>query len=132
MAARCAAITRGGSRCPSPVVAGSTFCWTHDPQLDGARREAARKGGKARSAKARAAKQIPDALTPDELAGWLSALFKRVLVGEIDPKVGHSCATIARTLLEARAAAEQPRVDELAEQVELLRSLIERQQRGAA
>jgi hypothetical protein len=31
MVAKCAGITRAGQRCSSPPVAGSDFCFLHDP-----------------------------------------------------------------------------------------------------
>jgi hypothetical protein len=98
----------------------------HDPTMAEARRAAGRKGGKARSTKARAAKLVPEAMTADELAGWLSLLFRHTLTQQVEPKVAQACAAVARTLLEARTAAEQPRIAELQEQVDALRALVER------
>jgi len=106
MVEKCAAITRGGRPCPSPPLAGSAWCWTHDPNAAGARVEASRKGGRARSNAERAKKQIPAAMGADELAGWLSVLFKGVVGGRIEPKVGTAAATIARALLEVRNQTE--------------------------
>lgn len=109
MGAKCQAITRAGSPCPSPPLAGSAWCWTHDPGAAGARVEASRKGGRARSNAERARKQIPEAMGADELAGWISLLFKGVVGGRIEPKVGTAAATIARALLEVREAGELER-----------------------
>jgi len=106
MPIKCSAIAKSGRRCTTPVVAGSTFCWMHDPASAEGRREAARKGGKARSTKARAAKQIPEALTPDELAGWLSFLFKRVMAGQTEPRIATSCAALAKVLMDLRSVNE--------------------------
>jgi hypothetical protein len=106
MAARCSAIARSGSRCASPVLPGSAYCFVHDPAAADRRREASKKGGKARSTKARAAKQIPEAMSAADLAGWLSLLFISVMTGRIEPKIGTACATIARTLHEVRHATE--------------------------
>jgi hypothetical protein len=105
-AARCAAITRGGSRCASAVLAGSTYCWVHDPAAADRRVEASKKGGKARSNKARAAKQIPPAMSAEDLAGWLSLLFTNVMTGRIEPKIGTAAASIARVLHEVRHTTE--------------------------
>ncbi len=114
MAVRCAAITKGGTRCTSPVLADSTFCWTHDPAAADRRREASKKGGKARSNKARALKQIPPAMSAEDLAGWLSLLFTNVMTGRIEPKIGTACATIARMLHEVKHATElEERIAEL-------------------
>ena len=43
---------------------------------------------------------IPEAMTPEELAGWLSAVFRKVLIGTTSPKIGTAAASIARVLLE--------------------------------
>jgi len=132
MAAKCSGITRGGNRCASPVVAGSTFCFLHAPEMAEARREAARRGGRNRSAKARAAKQIPEAMSAADLAGWLSLLFTNVLVGKIEPRVATAAAAIARTLLDAQVAAAQPSISDLEEQLAVLRAMVERSAGGRA
>jgi hypothetical protein len=113
-AAQCAAITRGGSRCASAVLAGSLYCWTHDPAAADRRREASKKGGKARANAERAKKLIPEAMSAEDLAGWLSLLFTNVMTGRIEPKIGTACATIARTLHEVKHATDlEERIAEL-------------------
>ncbi len=102
MPAKCSAITRAGSPCPSPPLAGSQWCWTHAPEAEEARREASRKGGKSRSAAEQARKRIPPAMPPDEFAGLLAFLFRGFVAGRISPKVGTAAATIARAMLEVR------------------------------
>jgi hypothetical protein len=69
---------------------------------------------------------MPDAMTAEELAGRLSALFTSVVAGKVEPKVGAAAATIARVLLEAHVAASQPAVEDLQEQVETLRLAVAR------
>jgi hypothetical protein len=98
----------------------------HDPESAELRREAGRKGGRNRSAKARAAKLIPDAMTAEDLAGWLSLAFTNVLSGRIEPKVATAAAAIAGRLLEAQTAAAQPSIADLEEQVAVLRAMVER------
>ena|SRR5215218_4838110 len=113
-AVQCAAITRGGSRCASAVLGGSRYCWTHDPAAADRRREASKKGGKARANAERAKKLIPEAMSADDLAGWLSLLFTNVMTGRIEPKIGTACATIARTLHDVKHATElEERIAEL-------------------
>lgn len=46
---RCSAITRGGERCKLDATNGS-YCWSHNPENAGARKQRARRGGKARGA----------------------------------------------------------------------------------
>ena len=126
---KCSAIARSGSRCRSAVLPGRPFCFLHDPLAEAQRREGARKGGKARSNAARAQKQIPAAMDADELAGWLSALFKSVVAEKTEPKVATAAATVARILFEVKTAVD---VQSLAEQVDELRALVERGERGRA
>ncbi|MDP9365920.1 MAG: hypothetical protein M3Q10_17160 [Chloroflexota bacterium] len=106
MAARCSAIARSGSRCASPTLPDSTFCYVHDPARAEDRIAASRKGGKARSNAERARKAAPEGMTADELTGWLSVLFRRVMTEQTSPKVASAAATVARALLEARAQGE--------------------------
>jgi hypothetical protein len=44
-------------------------------------------------------------MTAEEMAGWLSLVFKRVLTGQTQPKVGAACAQIARTILVVQETA---------------------------
>ncbi len=106
MAAKCSAIARSGSRCGSPALPDSAYCFVHSPDTAEARREAARKGGHARSNQARARAAIPEAMDAAELGGWLTTLFKGVITGRIEPKIGTAAATIARTMMEVRELVE--------------------------
>jgi hypothetical protein len=126
MTVLCSAIAKSGSRCRRPALAGKQHCLMHDPESAELRREAGRKGGRNRSAKARAAKLIPDAMTAEDLAGWLSLAFTNVLSGRIEPKVATAAAAIAGRLLEAQTAAAQPSIADLEEQVAVLRAMVER------
>jgi hypothetical protein len=64
-----------------------------------------------------------------ELAGVLSALLRRVVAGEVDPKYATAAATLGRAILEANEQAAQPVLTDLQQQVDALRAMIER---GAA
>jgi len=70
-------------------------------------------------------------MTAEQLAGWLSLVFTNTVTGKIEPKVATAAAAVARTLLEAQAAAAQPQVEDLREQLDVLKALIERQGRAA-
>jgi hypothetical protein len=132
MAAKCLAIARSGSRCNSPTLPESSYCWMHSPDAAEARREAARKGGRNRATKVRAAKQLPEAMTAEDLTSWLSLLFTSVMAGKVEARIGNACAAIARTLLEAQTAAAQPSIAELEEQLAVLRAMVERSGGGRA
>ena len=103
---KCAAITRGGKPCPTAALPGRPWCWAHDPEALEAKREAGRRGGHARSTAARARAAVPAAMDAAELGGWLTALFKGVMTGRIEPKIGTAAATIARTMMEVRELVE--------------------------
>ena len=105
MAVTCQAIAKSGQRCSRPALAGKQHCLMHDPASVELRRDAGRKGGYARSNAARARKEMPEAMTTDEMAGWLSLAFKRVMAGQMPPKIGVACAQIARTLLTVQETA---------------------------
>lgn len=132
MAVKCSAITNGGSRCSRPALVGKPHCLMHDPDSAELRREASRKGGRARSNQARAAKVIPTAMSVADLAGYLSQLFTSTVIGETEPKVASAAAGIARVLLEAQTAASQPAIEDLQEQIAVLRIMIDRGVGGRA
>ncbi len=116
MAAKCSAIAKSGSRCNSAALPGSAYCFVHDPASAEARRAASVKGGKARSTQARAKAALPEAMDAAELGGWLSLLFRQVMTGRIEPRIGTAAATIARTLMEVRTVTElETRIAELEE-----------------
>ena len=49
---------------------------------------------------------IPDAMDAAELGGWLSLIFKQVLVGKLEPRVGSAAAGIAKVMLQTRELVE--------------------------
>jgi len=106
MAAKCSAIARSGSRCGSPALPDSAYCFVHSPDTAEARREASRKGGRNRSAQARARAALPEAMGAEELGGWLSTLFKGVMTGRVEPRVGSAAAGIARVMIQSRELVE--------------------------
>jgi hypothetical protein len=105
MATPCNAIARSGNRCSAPVLAGSRYCYLHDPATADRWREAARKGGRNRANAARAARLVPATMTPSELGGWFSALLKSVIAGQTSPQVATAAAAIARVLLAVNEMA---------------------------
>jgi hypothetical protein len=114
MAVKCSAITRGGSRCNSPVLLDQKHCWMHSPEAADARREASRKGGYARSNQARAAKAMPAALTSDDLLVTLSRAIDKAEKGEIEPGIVNCISGAARTMNEIRKTTElERRLEEL-------------------
>jgi len=114
MVVRCTASTTAGSPCSAQPVRPDGYCYWHSPALAAERDAARRRGGSARSNQARAKKQIPEAMSVEDLAGWLSLLFTSVMAGRIEPKIGTACAAIARTMDELRKTTElERRLEEL-------------------
>ena len=106
MAAKCNAIARSGERCGSPALPDSSYCFVHSPDHAEARRAASVKGGRNRSAQARARAAIPPAMDAVELGGWLALVFRRVVAGQMEPKIGTAAAAIARTMMGVRELVE--------------------------
>src|SRR5215208_4861759 len=96
MPVTCSAITKGGSRCSRPALAGKQHCLMHDPESAELRREAGRKGGHARSNAARAAKVLQPALTTDDLLVTLSNIIRKAEKREIEPGIVNCISGAAR------------------------------------
>jgi len=114
MAAKCSAIARSGRPCGSAPLAGSSWCYLHDPAAAEARRESSRKGGFSRSNRARARASLPDPLTPADIQSILGAVLRGVVGGRIEPGVATAAAGVARALVTVREAVElEERLSEL-------------------
>jgi hypothetical protein len=123
MAARCSAIARSGSRCASPVLPESAYCFVHDPAAADRRREASKKGGHARSNAARAAKAMPPALTSDDLLVTLSEAIRKVERGELAPGPANAISSLARAMNSIRETTEiERRLEELEGRAGIVRS----------
>jgi len=121
---RCQATANSGKPCSATARAGRPFCVWHDPLAADERLELSRRGGAARSNAARARKQLPaDPLSGEQLVSYLSVVFKGVISGRLEPRVGTAAATIAKTMVDIRGAGE---VERLAAEVEDLRALLAR------
>jgi uncharacterized protein (DUF1501 family) len=100
---RCAAITKGGSRCKLDATPGSNYCWNHAPENAEARSRRARRGGKARGASEMA-----------ELKREIRRVIEAVDSGETERGVGAVLFQGFNTLLKAveteRRIAEQEEV----------------------
>ena len=121
MAAKCQAIARSGSRCGSPVLPDSQWCWVHDPAAADRRREASVRGGRARSNAARAAKAMPAALSSDDLLVTLSRAIDKVEKGELEPGPANAISSLARAMNSIRETTEiERRLGELEQRAGLM------------
>jgi hypothetical protein len=111
---RCAAITKGGSRCKLDATPGSNYCWNHAPENAEARSRRARRGGKARGASEMA-----------EVKREIRRVIDAVDTGETERGVGAVLFQGFNTLLKAveveRKIREQ---EELTERLEALESVL--------
>ena len=117
---KCQSIARNGKPCSATPRPGRPYCAWHDPEAAEQRREWSRRGGAARSNRERARKQIPDALTTEELAGWLSVAFRKVLTGGMEPGVATAAATVARAVIAVSEAAALQRLEDRIDELERL------------
>jgi hypothetical protein len=111
---RCAAITKGGSRCKLDATPGSNYCWNHAPENAEARSRRARRGSKARGASEMA-----------EVKREIRRVIDAVDTGETERGVGAVLFQGFNTLLKAveveRKIREQ---EELTERLEALESVL--------
>jgi len=121
---RCKATARTGAPCTARPVRPSGWCWFHDPGIEAERAAGRRLGGYARSNAERARKRLPaEPLDNGELVRYLGEVFKHVIDGTVEPRVGTAAASIAKVMVDIQGAGE---VERLAEEVELLKALLAR------
>jgi len=119
MDTKCSAANKDGSPCNArPWREG--LCRWHHPDSQATIAAGRRKGGRAKSNKARAKKAIPDAMTTDELAGWLGVAFRKVLTGGMEPGVATAAATVARAVIAVSEAAALQRLEDRIDELERL------------
>jgi hypothetical protein len=121
---QCEQIKPNGQRCQAAALAGSPWCYFHDPSKDRQRTAARRAGGRRRSQ--RAVVLPPD--TPDlalttlaDVATLLANTINLVRRGQLDVRVGNCLGYLAATLgrvlegsdLERQLAELQRQVGEL-------------------
>jgi hypothetical protein len=97
------------------VDPGSEWCRWHDPAREAERAEWSRKGGANRANRIRARKQLQDAvMSIDDIDAVLCRALVQVATGRMEPNIGSSMATIAKTITTIRTAGElEKRLDVL-------------------
>ena len=91
-----------GKRCQANAIAGSEFCFFHDPNRAGDRRVAQQTGG----LRNKSASLPPD--TPDiemrnvsDVGALLGVTINQVRRGQIDPRIANAVGYLSSTLLKA-------------------------------
>jgi hypothetical protein len=98
---------KGGEPCSAYVEPGASWCKWHDPSRAAERAEWARKGGAARSNRARAKKKLEaSTLTIADIDSLLCRALVQVAGGKLEPVIGTSLASIAKTITGIRSAGE--------------------------
>jgi hypothetical protein len=100
--APCQAMTADGSSCRAAALAGSDFCYFHDPSNAEERREAQAQGGRQNRMKT-LAPDTPDVKLEDTGATvrLLSDTINQVRKGQIDPRVANAVGYLANILVKA-------------------------------
>ena len=115
----CQATRKDGQPCTVRAVAGSVWCFAHDPTRAAQRDEARRRGGRGKGRTARAEKLVPSTLRP-VLALLLDA-FGETHRGELDPKVAGALAALAGAVVRVYQAGQvEDRLSELEAQIDAL------------
>jgi hypothetical protein len=91
---RCAAITRGGSRCKLEATHGS-YCWSHAPETTEQRRRRASRGGRA------GGNGRPGTSEIAEVKAQLRGVIGEVRTGALDKGAGAVVGGLYNTLLRA-------------------------------
>lgn len=91
-----------GSKCKARSVAGSDFCFFHDPEKS-AEREAAQRSGGLRNKMAVLPSTAPDArlVNAQDVVTLLSETINHVRRGEVDPKVANAVGYLGGLLMKA-------------------------------
>ena len=98
----CKARTKDGTECQTPALAGSDFCFFHDPDKADERREANSKGGRQDKIKTLSA-DAPDIQVEScqDVARLISTTINQVRKGELDPRIANAVGYLANVLIRA-------------------------------
>ena len=116
---RCAAKTQSGQPCKAYPLAGSRFCFTHDPDHAAARSQPPRRGGILRTAPTDPGRfSSADLMTSKGLRAFAQELIRLTREEKIS---SHRSRTLGYLLLAQRRLIE---LDTLAERVHALESVL--------
>jgi hypothetical protein len=108
---RCKAATKAGTPCPNRART-TGFCFTHDPELQDAKKESSRRGGLNKRTTIRASKYVPETLRP--VLEQIKQAMDEVHSGQIPAQRGISLAQLANALCRVyELAALEQRIQKL-------------------
>ncbi len=106
MDTKCREYNRAGGPCGAQHYKDG-WCRWHHPDLEAQRQAERVAGGQARSNRNRAKKQMSgQAMTTSDLDVLLCGALNKVAKGEMEPNVGSTMATIAKTVVGIRATSD--------------------------
>jgi hypothetical protein len=103
----CEGLKQGGERCSARRVAGSNYCFFHDPDKE-AERKAAQSAGGQKNKMAVLASSTPDAKLQNstDTVKLLADTINQVLRGEIDPKIANAVGYLVGLYMKAQHNSE--------------------------
>jgi hypothetical protein len=101
---KCRGTRKDGSRCTSPTIGPSGFCFAHDPARAAQRTEARSRGGRNGSNLARISRLIPARL--GSVYERLEKAMEETHSGQLDPKIANALASLARAAAAVLTAGE--------------------------
>jgi len=106
MPSQCSAQNKSGQPC-SAQVWKEELCRWHHPELESTRAEERRMGGAARSNASRARRRMAaEAMTPNEIQGFVAVAMRGVMDGSITPGIANAVASLSRAAVAVREALE--------------------------
>jgi hypothetical protein len=97
----CRKTRRDGQKCRAMAIAGSQFCFFHDPAAAGARKTAQKKGGQANGLAVLSADEPDVPLNScKDVSAFLAATINQVRKGLIAPKVATTVGYLASLLVK--------------------------------
>ena len=111
----CKARTKDGTECQTPALAGSDFCFFHDPDKADERFEARAAGGRQNRMKTLSA-DAPDIQVEScqDVARLISTTINQVRKGELDPRIANAVGYLANVFIKAVEQGDiERRIEEL-------------------
>lgn len=120
----CQANRRNGERCKGHAMAGSDFCFTHNPNMTDRRNAARKKGGSQGKARTLTADAPPVPLaSPNDVESLLAETINQTRRGELDAKTANTIGYLSGVLLKAMEYGR------LADEIAELKQLVEEKER---
>lgn len=121
---QCKQILENGQQCGAYAIAGSEYCFSHDPESRERHLIACKKGGSVKQIAVNHELQTVEVKTPTDVIYLLNTTIQEVRDGKLDPRIANTIGYLSSHLLKAYEIAN---IDEKVEEVRAV--LIERKTR---